>query len=162
MKSKYTHKFIIYNKKRIKNNYNGLMEKLAEFDKEPIPNDLLENLFDLSELFRKKRQEFYQQNPTKMGTIDEILPYSEEINTETNKVMAFINKYKEFDSLIVGINYFNGEKEYIEKYDSKDVWGYCRGPLWNFHVKLILGYYYGISGNELEIFLKDIGLEDII
>lgn len=39
MKSKYTHKFIIYNKKRIETNYEGLVEKLAEFDKEPIPKD---------------------------------------------------------------------------------------------------------------------------
>ena len=54
MKAKYTHKFIIYNKKRIKNNYKGLVEKLAEFDKEPIPKDLLENLNDFSELFIKK------------------------------------------------------------------------------------------------------------
>ena len=39
MKSKYTHKFIIYNKKRIENNYRGLVEKLAEFDNEAIPKD---------------------------------------------------------------------------------------------------------------------------
>ena len=32
----------------------------------------------------------------------------------------------------------------------------------NFYVKLMLGYYYGIWGNKLDIFLKDIGLEDII
>ena len=44
MKTKYTHKFIVYNKKRIKNNYKGLVEKLADFDKEPIPKSLLENL----------------------------------------------------------------------------------------------------------------------
>ena len=44
MESKYTHKFIIYNKKRIKNNYKGLIEKLANFDKEAIPKDFLENL----------------------------------------------------------------------------------------------------------------------
>ena len=31
MKGKYTHKFIIYNKKRIRNNYEGLIEKLAKF-----------------------------------------------------------------------------------------------------------------------------------
>ena len=54
MKSKYTYKFIIYNKQRIENNYNGLVEKLAGFDKESIPKDFLENLNDLSELFRKK------------------------------------------------------------------------------------------------------------
>lgn len=44
MESKYTHKFIIYNKKRIKNNHKGLIEKLANFDKEAIPKDFLENL----------------------------------------------------------------------------------------------------------------------
>lgn len=54
MKAKYTHKFIIYNKKRIEDNYDGLVERLAEFDKEPIPKDFLENLNDMSELFRKK------------------------------------------------------------------------------------------------------------
>lgn len=58
MKLKYTHKFIIYNKQRIENNYDGLVEKLAEFDKEAIPKDFLENLNDLSELFRKRRLEF--------------------------------------------------------------------------------------------------------
>ena len=51
-----------------------------------------------------------------MCTIDEILPYSEETNVETNKVLAFVNKYREFESLIAGIDYFNGEDEYIEKY----------------------------------------------
>ena len=118
MKAKYTHKFIIYNKQRIENNYDGLVEKLAEFDSEPIPKDFLENLNDFSELFRKKRLEFYRKNPSKMCTIDEILPYSEEINIETNKVLAFIHKYYEFSCLIVGIDYFNGEDEYIEKYFS--------------------------------------------
>ena len=93
MESKYTHKFIIYNKKRIKNNYKGLIEKLANFDKETIPKDFLENLNDSSEIFLKKRQKFYLKNPNKMCTIDEILPYNEEINVETNKVLSFINKY---------------------------------------------------------------------
>ena len=162
MNSKYTHKFIIYNKKRIKNNYKGLVEKLAEFDKEAIPNDFLENLNDLSELFFEKRHEFYLKNPGNMSTIDEILPYNEETNVETNKVLAFVNKYDEFDSLIVGIDYFNGEEEYIEKYYSHEDVGYFEGPSWNFHVKIMLGYYYGIWGNKLNIFLKDIGLEDII
>lgn len=101
MKAKYTHKFIIYNKKRIENNYRGLVEKLAEFDKEAIPKDFLENLNDLSDLFLEKRQEFYFKNPSNMCTIDEILPYSEETNVETNKVLAFVNKYREFDSLIL-------------------------------------------------------------
>lgn len=76
--------------------------------------------------------------------------------------MAFVNKYREFDSLIVGIDYFNGEDEYIEKYYSHEDVGYFGGPSWNFYVKLMLGYYYGIWGNKLDIFLKDIGLEDII
>jgi len=57
MESKYTHKFIIYNKKRIKNNYKGLIEKLANFDKEVIPKDFLENLNDSSEIFLKKKTE---------------------------------------------------------------------------------------------------------
>lgn len=99
MKAKYTHKFIIYNKKRIENNYRGLVEKLAEFDNEAIPKDFLENLNDLSNLFLEKRQEFYFKNPSNMCTIDEILPYSEETNVETNKVLAFVNKYMEFDSI---------------------------------------------------------------
>ena len=51
MKSKYTHKFIIYNKKRIENNYGGLVEKLIEFDSQAIPKDFLENLNGCSELF---------------------------------------------------------------------------------------------------------------
>ena len=162
MKAKYTHKFIIYNKKRIENNYRGLVKKLAEFDNEAIPKDFLENLNDLSDLFLEKRQEFYFKNPSNMCTIDEILPYSEETNVETNKVLAFVKKYREFDSLIVGIDYFNGEDEYIEKYYSHEDAGYFGGPSWNFYVKLMLGYYYGIWGNKLDIFLKDIGLEDII
>lgn len=162
MKTKYTHKFIVYNKKRIKNNYKGLLEKLADFDKEPIPKSLLENLNDLSELFLKKRQEFYLKNPSKLCTIDEILPYREETNVETNKVLAFINKYDEFNSLIVGIDYFNGEEEYLEKYYSnKEIWNFDGDPI-TFYVKLVLGYYYGIRGNKLDIFLKDIGLEDLI
>ena len=72
MKAKYTHKFIIYNKKRIENNYRGLVGRLAEFDKEAIPKDLLENLNDLSDLFLEKRQEFYFKNPSNICTIDEI------------------------------------------------------------------------------------------
>lgn len=162
MTAKYTHKFIIYNKKRIRNNYKGLVEKLAEFDKEAIPKDFLENLTEISESFLKKRQEFYLKNPSKMCTIDEILPYKEEINVETNKVLAFVNKYVEFDSLIVGIDYFNGEDEYIEKYYSHEDAGYFGGPSWNFFVKLMLGHYYGIYGNKLDIFLKEIDLEDVI
>lgn len=53
MKSKYTHKFIIYNKKRIRDNHEGLVEKLANFDKEAIPKDFLENLNDSSEMFSR-------------------------------------------------------------------------------------------------------------
>lgn len=97
-----------------------------------------------------------------MCTIDEILPYSEEINIETNKVLAFVAKYREFDHLIVGIDYFNGEDEYIEKYFQHDSFEYFGGPSLNISVKVILGYYYGIWGNRLDIFLKDINLEDII
>ena len=162
MKSKYTHKFIIYNKKRIENNYGGLVEKLIEFDSQAIPKDFLENLNDHSEMFKKKRHEFYHENPGKMCTIDEILPYDEETNVETNHVLAFVNKYREFDSLIVGVDYFNGEDEYVEKYYSHEDAGYFGGPSRNFYVKLMLGYYYGIWGNELDIFLKDIDLEEII
>ena len=44
MKSKYTHKFIIYNKKRIENNYGRLVEKLIEFDSQAIPKDFLESI----------------------------------------------------------------------------------------------------------------------
>lgn len=162
MKSKYTHKFIIYNKKRIENNYRGFVEKLAEFDKEAIPKDFLENLNDLSELFRKRRLEFYQKNPSKMCTIDEILPYSEETNIETNKVLAFIHKYYEFSRLIVGIDYFNGEDEYIEKYFSIDDASYfeCRSS--DLTKKIVLGYYYGLTGNELNLFLKDMDLAHLI
>ena len=54
------------------------------------------------------------------------------------------------------------QDEYIEKYYSHEDAGYFGGPSWNFYVKLMLGYYYGIWGNKLDIFLKDIGLEDII
>ena len=108
MESKYTHKFIIYNKKRIKNNYKGLIEKLANFDKEAIP------------------------------------------------------KYQEFDSLIVGIDYFNGEEEYIEKYFSHEDSWYFGGPSRNFYIKLAFRYYYGLWGTELDIFLKNIGLEHLI
>lgn len=77
------------------------MEKLTELDKEPLPKDFLENLNELSDLFLEKRQEFYLKNPSNICTIDEILPYSEETNVETNKVLAFVNKYREFDSIIV-------------------------------------------------------------
>ena len=163
MKARYTHKFIIYNKQRIENNYKGLIEKLAEFDSEPIPKDFLENLNDFSELFRKKRLEFYRENPTKMCTIDEILPYSEETNIETNKVLAFIHKYYEFSDLIVGIDYFNGEDEYIEKYFSVGDASYFGGGMWELiGIKNVLGYYYGLTGNELNIFLKDSDLEHLI
>ena len=161
MKSKYTHKFIIYNKKRIRDNHEGLVEKLANFDKEAIPKDFLENLNDSSEMFSKKRREFYHKNPGKMCTIDEILPYDEETNVETNKVLAFINKYQEFDSLIVGIDYFNGEDEYIEKYYSHKDAEYFGGRS-EIYVKVMFGYYYGLWGNELDILLKDIGLEELI
>ena len=64
MKAKYAHKFIIYNKKRIENNYKWLVEKLTELDKEPLPKDFLENLNELSDLFLEKRQEFYLKNPS--------------------------------------------------------------------------------------------------
>lgn len=113
-------------------------------------------------LFLEKRQEFYLKNPTNMCTIDEILPYSEETNVETRKVLMFVNKYSEFDSLIVEIDYINGEEEYIEKYYSHEDAGYFGGQSRNFYVKLMRGYYYGIWGNKLDIFLKDICLEDII
>lgn len=63
MKSKYTHKFIIYNKKRIEYNYRGLVKKLIEFDSQAIPKDFLENLNDHSEFFRMGRAEFYRKNP---------------------------------------------------------------------------------------------------
>lgn len=162
MKAKYTHKFIIYNKKRIKNNYKGLVEKLAEFDKEPIPKDLLENLNDFSELFRKKRLEFYHNNPSEMCTIDEILPYSEEANIETNKVLAFIHKYYEFSCLIVGIDYFNDEDEYIEKYFSVGDASYFGGGSWELTMKIVLGHFYGLYGNELNLFLKENDLEHLI
>ena len=71
MESKYTHKFIIYNKKRIKNNYKGLIEKLANFDKEAIPKDFLENLNDSSEIFLKTQSTTKNTNIliTKYGTI---------------------------------------------------------------------------------------------
>ena len=162
MKARYTHKFIIYNKQRIENNYKGLIEKLAEFDSEPIPKDFLENLNDFSELFRKKRLEFYRENPTKMCTIDEILPYSEETNIETNKVLAFIHKYYEFSDLIVGIDYFNGEDEYIEKYFSVGDASYFGGGSWELTMKIVLGHFYGLYGNELNLFLKDSDLEHLI
>ena len=162
MKAKYTHKFIIYNKKRIKDNYNGLAEKLADFDRQAIPNDLLENLNEHCEMFRKNRSEFYRKNPSKMCTIDEILPFEEETNVETNKVLAFVKKYPEFSSLIVGIDYFNGEDEYIEKYFSWDDGDYFGGWSNSLLAKLVLGYYYGLRGNELNIFLKEIDLEELI
>ena len=162
MKSKYTHKFIIYNKKRIENNYGGLVEKLIEFDSQAIPKDFLENLNDCSELFRNGRAEFYRKNPGKMCTIDEILPYDEETNVETNKVLAFIHKYSEFSSLIVGIDYFNGEDEYIEKYFSMDDAGYFGGKSSDLTKKIVIGYYYGLSGNDLNLFLRDMDLEHLI
>lgn len=162
MRGKYTHKFIIYDKKRIKSNYNGLVEKLTNFDKEAIPRDFLENLMDNSEMFKQKRQEFYHNNPSKMCTINEILPLEDETNIETNKVLAFVEKYPEFSKLIVAIDYFDGEDEYIEKYYSVDDFMYFGGPGANFYIKLILGYYYNLSGNELDIFLKEINLEGLI
>jgi len=162
MKAKYSHKFIIYNKKRIEDNYDGLVERLAEFDKEPIPKDFLENLNDMSELFRKKRLEFYHNNSSKICVIDEILPYSEETNIETNKVLAFIHKYYEFSRLIVGIDYFNDEDEYIEKYFSVGDASYFGGGSWELTMKIVLGYYYGLHGNELNLFLKDSDLVHLI
>lgn len=152
MRGKYTHKFIIYNKKRIRNNYNGLVEKLANFDSEAIPRDFLENLMDHSEMFKQKRMEFYRKHPSEMCTIDEILPFEEETNIETNRVLAFAQKYSEFSKLIVAVDYFDGEEEYIEKYYSFDDTMYFGGTGENFYKKLILGYFYGLRGNELDIF----------
>ena len=97
-----------------------------------------------------------------MCTIDEILPYSEETNIETNKVLAFIHKYYEFSSLIVGIDYFNGEDEYIEKYFSIDDASYFGGGSSDLTKKIVLGYYYGLSGNDLNLFLKDMDLVHLI
>lgn len=161
MKAKYTHKFVIYNKKRIEDNHNGLVEKLADFDSEAIPKDFLENLLENSELFREKRREFYRRNPTSMCTIDEILPYSEETNVETNKVLAFVHRYGEFGDLIVGIDYFNGEEEYIEKYFSISDTSYF-GGLHKSYPKIALWYFYGLHGNDLNIFLNDHDLEYLI
>lgn len=70
--------------------------------------------------------------------------------------------YQEFDSLIVGIDYFNGEEEYIEKYFSHEDSWYFGGPSRNFYIKLAFRYYYGLWGTELDIFLKNIGLEHLI
>ena len=159
MRGKYTHKFIIYNKKRIRNNYDGLVEKLANFDSEAIPRDFLENLMDHSEMFKQKRMEFYRKNPSKMCTIDEILPFEEKTNIETNRVLAFAQKYSEFSKLIVAVDYFDGEEEYIEKFDDSI---YFRSPSENVYKKFVLGYFYGLSGNELDIFLKEIDLEELI
>ena len=89
----------------------------------------------------KKRLEFYHKNPSKMCTIDEILPYSEETNIETNKVIAFIHKYYEFSNLIVGIDYFNDEDEYIEKYFSVGDASYFGGGSWELTMKIVLGHF---------------------
>ena len=97
-----------------------------------------------------------------MCTIDEILPYSEETNIETNKVLAFIHKYYEFSDLIVGIDYFNGEDEYIEKYFSVGDASYFGGRSWELTMKIVLGHFYGLYGNELNLFLKDSDLEHLI
>lgn len=97
-----------------------------------------------------------------MCTIDEILPYSEETNIETNKVLAFIHKYYEFSDLIVGIDYFNGEDEYIEKYFSVGDASYFGGGSWELTMKIVLGHFYGLYGNELNLFLKDSDLEHLI
>ena len=106
--------------------------------------------------------EFYRKNPGKMCTIDEILPYDEDTNVETNKVLAFIHKYSEFSSLIVGIDYFNGEDEYIEKYFSMDDAGYFGGKSSDLTKKIVIGYYYGLSSNDLNLFLRDMDLEHLI
>ena len=97
-----------------------------------------------------------------MCTIDEILPFEEETNIKTNRVLAFAQKYSEFSKLIVAVDYFDGEEEYIEKYYSFDDTMYFGGPGENFYKKLILGYFYGLSGNKLDIFLKEIDLEELI
>ena len=76
-----------------------------------------------------------------MCTIDEILPYDEETNIQTNKVLAFIHKYREFGCLIVGIDYFKGEDEYIEKYCSCNDFSYFRCRPHNLYVKVILEFF---------------------
>ena len=114
---------------------------------------------DHSEMFKQKRMEFYRKNPSEMCTIDEILPFEEETNIETNKVLAFAQKYSEFSKLIVAVDYFDGEEEYIEKFDGSI---YFRSPSENVYKKFVLGYFYGLSGNELDIFLKEIDLEEMI
>lgn len=57
---------------------------------------------------------------------------------------------------------FNGEEEYIEKYFSHEDFWYFGGPSRNFYIKLAFRYYYGLWGTELDIFLKNIGLEHLI
>ena len=81
---------------------------------------------------------------------------------EIEKEFRMITKYQEFDSLIVGIDYFNGEEKYIEKYFSHEDSWYFGGPSRNFYIKLAFRYYYGLWGTELDIFLKNIGLEHLI
>lgn len=77
-------------------------------------------------------------------------------------MLAFIHKYYEFSDLIVGIDYFNGEDEYIEKYFSVGDASYFGGGSWELTMKIVLGHFYGLYGNELNLFLKDSDLEHLI
>ena len=67
-------------------------------------------------------------------------------------MITFIHKYYEFSCLIVGIDYFDGEEEYIEKYFSVDDASYFGGGSYELLMKIVLEHYYGLYGNELNLF----------
>lgn len=155
MKGKYTHKFIIYNEKSIQNNEFGLIDELVKLE-DTIPLDLVEALQENSKDFEKLRGEFLQSNKNQLWAIDEILRIDEETNTMCNKVLAFVNKYPQFCDLVSGIDYFDGEEEFIEGFIPKSRFSS------KFIQRFLFQYYYGIEDNRLNIFLRNIGRNDLI
>lgn len=165
MKGKYTHKFIIYHNKNIQSNFLGLVEKLAVLE-DSILLDFFEQLVEESDIFEKLRWEFYYKNGF---DYEEILAIDEEVNIKTNKVLAFVQKHPEFGELIAGIDYFDGENEYIERFipqrnhigDGKLCFYFVHNDF--AMVRFVLDYIYRFENdNQLNIFLKEIMQYDLL
>lgn len=165
MGGKYTHKFIIYHKKNIQNNFLGLVEKLAVLE-DSILLDFFEQLVEESDIFERLRWEFYYKNGY---DYEEILAIDEEVNIKTNKVLAFVQNHPEFGKLIAGIDYFDGEDEYIERFRPRDVFDKdalfktFNDDMSGLYQRIFLDYFYGFEDeNQLNIFLKEIEQYDLL
>ena len=162
MKGKYTHKFIIYHKNNIENDYGGLVSQLVEL-LDTIPLDLHEELCEESPMFEDLRREFLSLHKDQLWAVEEILAIDDETNVKCNKVLAFVNKYPEFGELVCGIDYFDGEDEYIERFGIPLILNRGFGEFNSKSGKRIyLSYFYGVKDNQLNILLKEMGMVDLI